>query len=40
MTDQSIQTLQTLENIYPAYKGLAENAIQQLRAQEISVQDK
>jgi len=40
MTDQSIQTLQTIENIYPEYKSLAENAIQQLREIEISVPKK
>jgi hypothetical protein len=40
MVDQSIQTLQVLGNIYPEYKGLAENAIQQLREQEIIVPKK
>jgi O-antigen ligase len=40
MVDQSIQTLQTIENIYPEYKNLAESAIQQLRVQEISIPKK
>ena len=31
MNDQAVQTLQTIENIYPGYKDLMESAIKQIR---------
>jgi tetratricopeptide (TPR) repeat protein len=40
MINQSIQTLQTIENIYPGYKNLAENAIQQLSGQKAVIENK
>jgi hypothetical protein len=40
MTDQSIQTLQLIENIYPAYKSVMENAIQQLQGQKAVIENK